>query len=246
MTNTPWDALSRTWLHTCEPDHAGWILHPLETASSVAFVVVALAIWHDTRTTRHEHNARSLAPIVGCIGVASALFHASLRTLFHIVDVAAIGPLTAYFVTAVFIHRGRVSPGSHWRVAIPLALVGVAAPVVHLGLGFVTIAAQGLVVLWLWPRGGPRQVAGRRPDTKTAIGDIPRAAGYLLPGVFLLALDHGGIGCLRGAFAHVVQPHAVWHVLSAMGLWHLYRAECRLESDWGSTEGRSAPPSTVA
>jgi len=242
MTNTPWDAFSRTWLHTCEPDHAGWILHPLETASSFAYVVVALAIWRDVRKKNLDLNAWILAPILGSIGVASALFHASLRTPFHIVDLAAVGPLTAYFVAAVLIHRGRVTPSSQWRVAAPLAVIGTAAPIVHLGLGFVTIAAQGVVVLCLWPRARNRQ----RPNTKAVGKDMPRAARYLLPGVLLLALDHGGIGCVRGTFAHVVQPHAVWHVLSAMSLWYLYRAERGLESGWDSIDGRSGNPATVA
>ena len=45
MPSVPWGALPRATLDTCEPDVAGWIVHPAETVSALAYLGMALILW---------------------------------------------------------------------------------------------------------------------------------------------------------------------------------------------------------
>ena len=62
--------------------------------------------------------------------------------------------------------------------------------------------------------------------------DYHAALWLLMPGVALLVLDHGQIGCVHGQLEHIVQPHVGWHLLSAASFTFFYRYERLLERRW--------------
>ena len=222
MPPVPWGALPRATLDTCEPDVAGWIVHPAETVSALAYVAVALIVWLQYRRADCRLPVRFLPAIVGSIGAASLLFHASFRAPFQTLDLAVMPLFTGYMLAASLVHRRRIAPRSLLRVVLACVAVGVAAPLLHIGLGFAVVTAQAAAVLWMW-RG--RWLGDTRRDAR-------RATQLLLPGAALLGLDHAGIGCLGAGLGHVVQPHAVWHLVSATSVWYCYRAERKLERRW--------------
>ena len=222
MTPAPWDALGRATLDTCEPDVAGWIVHPAETVSALAYVGVALTLWLRYRQVDRWLGVRFLPAIAGVIGAVSLFFHASFAAPFQTLDLAVIPLFTGYMLAASLVHRRRVEQRSFRRVFLTSAAVGVAAPQIHLGLGFAMVTAQAAAVLWLW----------RGPWIGDARTDARAATWLLLPGALLLALDHAGIGCLGDGLEHLVQPHAVWHLVSAASVWFFYRAERQLERRW--------------
>jgi hypothetical protein len=221
-TPVPWGALPRATLDTCEPDVAGWIVHPAETVSALAYVAVGLIVWLKYRRADARLPVRFLPAIVVSIGAASLLFHASFRALFQTLDLAVIPLFTGYLLAASLVHRRYIDPPSLLRVVLVCVTVGVAAPLLHIGLGFAVVAAQAAAVLWMW-RG--RWLGDALPDARWA-------TLFLLPGATLLGLDHAGIGCLGADLVHLVQPHAVWHLLSATSVLYVYRAERQLERRW--------------
>ena len=218
----PWDALERAALDTCEPDVSGWLVHPVETLTALAYLVVALVIWRRYREPDQQLPARHLPAILAVIGLGAALFHASFAALFHPLDLAVIYPFTGYMLAAMLVHRGHLERRNFGR-AFLLAGVGCGVlPFIHLWLGFGGLTVEALAVLWMGrivARGGDHAAA------RTALR-------LLLPGVALLVLDHGAVGCLRGPLEHALQPHAVWHVLSAASFYFFYRAERMLEHRW--------------
>ena len=222
MIAAPWDALERATLGTCEPDVAGWIVHPAETVSSLSYLAVAVALWLRYRQADHRLPVRFLPTVVSSIGLASLLFHASSRAPFQTLDLAVITLFTGYFLAASLVHRCYVTPPRLRRLVVVLAALGAAAPQIHLALGFAMVTLQAAAVLWIW----------RGPWLGEARRDARRATWLLVPGAVLLGLDHAGIGCVGQALEHVVQPHAAWHVVSAMSVWYLYRAERLLERGW--------------
>ena len=218
----PWDALERATLDTCEPDVAGWLVHPVETVSALVYLAVALVIWRGYGDPDRRLHARHLPAILAVIGFGAALFHASFAAIFHALDLAVIYLFAGYMLAAMLVHRGHLGRPNFARVFLLAGVGGGLLPFIHVWVGFGGLALETLVVLWM----------GR-----IAIPDADHAAyrtavRLLLPGVALLMLDHGGIGCVRGPLEHAVQPHAVWHVLSAASFYFLYRYERALEQRW--------------
>ena len=218
----PWDAFDRATFGTCEPDVAGWIVHPAETGSALAYVAVALTLWLRYRQTDRRLPVRVLPATAGAIGAAALLLHASFAALFQTLDLAVISLFTGYMLAAALVHRRRIARPSFRRTFLTCAVAGVVAPLIHLGLGFAMVTAQAAGVLWLW-RG--TWLGDARKDARAA-------TWLLLPGALLLMLDHAGIGCLGNRLEHVVQPHAAWHLASAASIWFFYRTERQLERRW--------------
>ena len=218
----PWGALPRATLDTCEPDLAGWIVHPAETVSALAYVGVALVVWLRYRRADRSIPVRFLPVIVCSIGAVSLLFHASFRAPFQTLDLAVIPLFTGYVLAASLVHRRHIMPPALPRMVLVFATLGVAAPLIHVGIGVAMVTTQAVAVLWMW-RGAWLGDAQR---------DARRATWLLLAGAALLGLDHAGIGCPGAGLEHLVPPHAVWHLMSATSVWFFYRTERQLERRW--------------
>jgi len=157
--------------------------------------------------------------IVAAIGVGSTAFHASMVHWLHAVDLAAIFLLTGFLLSAHLQRAGWIGARQFPACFLLLASGGAALALVDPWIGTAGIAAQGVAILWLvWrsPTPGP----GRELVAAIALNQIAALA---------LWLDKGQLLCSRGALAHVVQPHAFWHVLSALSLLFLYRWERGIE-----------------
>ena len=218
----PWHALERARLNTCEPDLGGWISHPAETASALAYLVVAGILWTRYRGRDQMLPIRFLPAIISSIGIVSLLFHASFRATFQRLDLGVIPLLTGYLLAAALVHRKHIARSQLRSLAAIFAVLGAAAPQLHVSLGFAFVASQGLAVLWLW-RG--ILTAETQPNAR-------RARWLLVSGTVLLTFDHAGIGCLGNGMEHFLQPHVVWHLLSATSIYFLYHTEHQLELRW--------------
>ena len=215
----PWSDLERTTLVTCEPDAASWLVHPAETVSAFAYLFVALVVWWQYRDSDRQLPARYLPAILTAIGLGAAFFHATFTSVFHALDLAIIYLFTGYMLTAMLVHRNHLSRPNFCRAFLLTGVGGGVPPFIHLWMGFAGLTIEALVMLWM----------GRVVNPGTDYGTAIR---LLLPGVALLVLDHLGVGCLRGPLEHTVQPHAVWHILSATSFYFLYRYERILERRW--------------
>lgn len=219
MTTCPWGGFERADDVGCEADLCGWIVHPAEAWSNVAFLVVAVFL-----VVRHGRADRGLPvawlpAIVAAIGLGSFAFHASMIHWLHVADVAAIFVLTA-FLLAAYLRDARVIRADRFAAAfVAIVAGGVMLAVVDPRLGWLGILGQALGVVWLARR---LPVRGSRRDLIAAIALNQAAAA-------MLWLDKAQVGCVRGPLAHVVQPHSFWHVLSALSLLFVYRYQRRVE-----------------
>ncbi len=140
----PWGRFPRATLDTCEPDVYGAIVHPAETASALAYVIVALIVWRRYREADYRIPARHLPGIVAIIGLASGLFHASFTALFHALDLGVIFLLIGYLLTAQLVHRGQVAESNFPTVFVLFSIGGGLLPFLHLWLGFVGLVLGGV------------------------------------------------------------------------------------------------------
>ena len=90
MRNGPWSGFERAAFDTCEPDVAGWLTHPGETVSALAYVIAAAVAWRISRPLAAGRPARRLPAVLAVVGGAAVLFHASFAALFQRLDLAAI------------------------------------------------------------------------------------------------------------------------------------------------------------
>lgn len=203
----------------CEPSVCGWIVHPAETWSNVVFFLVGAALLVRYGRTDRNLPVAWMPWIVIAIGAGSFAFHASMIRWLLVADVAAIFLLTAFLLAAYLQHAGLVGRGRLPSSILALLAGGVALAVVDPRLGYVGVAAQGVATLclaWRLP------VRGRGLDLVGAITFNQAAAVSLW-------LDKGRVACVGGAFAHIVQPHSFWHILSALSLFFVYRYEREVE-----------------
>ena len=223
MRSGPWGALERAAFDTCEPDVAGWLAHPGETVSALAYFVAAAVLWRASRRRGSGSPSRYLPPILCLVGAAALLFHASFAALFQRLDLAAIPLLTGLLLAAALAHGGHVAAGRWRKWWAALAGGGALAPFVLTALGYAMVALQAASLLWLW-----RDLAGRTPAIRA---DLLRVVVLLLPAAALLGLGHAGIACVGAgsAGAHVIQPHIVWHVASAAACVFVGRVQGALE-----------------
>jgi hypothetical protein len=209
----------------CEAGVCGWIVHPAEAWSNLAFFAVGGALLVRYARTDRSVPVACMPWIVIAIGVGSFAFHASMVRWLLVADVGAIFLLTAFLLAAHLRHAGLVRPSRVSASALVLLTAGVVLAVVDPRLAYLGVAAQGVAILclaWRLP------VHGRRRDLVGAIAFNQAAA-------VCLWLDKGRVGCVGGALAHIVQPHSFWHILSALSLFFVYRYEREVEHALATT-----------
>ena len=223
MRSGPWSGLERAAFDTCEPDVAGLLVHPGESVSALAYFVAAAIVWRETRPRAAGSPARRLPVILGLVGTAALLFHASFAALFQRLDLATIPLLTGLLLSSALVHAGHAARGRQRPLWLAFAGGGAVAPMVLTWLGYAMVALQAAGLLWLW-----RKLARRMPALR---GDLRAVAVLLLPAAALLALGHAGIACVAAGsvWAHVVQPHIAWHLASAAACVYAARMERALE-----------------
>ncbi len=194
----PWGAFAPAIHATCEPAAAGWIVHPAETVSALAYLLAAVLA---------RHLAPAIALRIALVGLIAIGFHASGTAFMQRVDLAVVILLNGHLLVWALIRNGHGAPERARPMEVALAGIPAAAGLLFSWLGYVIAAAEALIALALWQR-----LARARRDIRN---DVQWIAWLVLPGGLLLGLGHLGIGCVTGAAAHIVQPHVIWHVASA-------------------------------
>jgi len=214
----PWGGFGRAQDVGCEPDLCAWIVHPAEAWSNIAFFAVAAILLIRYGRADRQLPVAWFPWIVVAIGVGSTAFHASMVDWLLESDVFAIFLLTGFLLTTYLQHAGLVGP-SRLPTFVVLVAAGAALGLVNPVLGYIGIAAQGAIILWLgWhlPMRGPRR-------------ELVAALVLNQAAAVALWLDKSQVACARGGFVHVVQPHSFWHILSALSLLFVYRYERKVE-----------------
>ncbi|MEE3203522.1 MAG: hypothetical protein VX262_09560, partial [Acidobacteriota bacterium] len=219
---SPWKQFKPAIFETCEPTLDGWIAHPAEAASAIAYLLVATLLWHHFGYRDRRLFVRYLPFALGIIGLTSILFHISYAALFQLVDVAAIPLFMGYICAATVVHRQQADVTLFPRLFWSITTISVLLVALNLAVGFAVVIVQGCAIIWFW---------WTDPFTQKNT-DARRAILLLVSGAMLLGIDHAAIGCVTGANAHLIQPHSIWHLLSAASGFFFYRAERQLEQRW--------------
>jgi hypothetical protein len=218
----------------CEAPLCSWVVAPANTWSNLAYIAVGVVILVMARDRR-----RTVSWWLGlsalAVGVTSFMYHASGTFLFQVADRAAMVTLSSGLVALTLRRWG-------WGRAPLLLLLAVlnagtlgldvALHRVFPAVGLLSFGGQVVAALLLEP-------GARTRDRARGVVPNARWLGWALA-CFLVAwaawwLDLTGSWCEPSN--HVVQGHALWHVLNAPCFLLLYlhhaRAEPRLPLDRG-------------
>ncbi|RME56678.1 MAG: hypothetical protein D6795_00935 [Deltaproteobacteria bacterium] len=215
MEPCPWSGWTHATVSFCEAEGCGWITQPANTWSNLAFLVVGLLLLARSTGERKAH-VRPIGAIAILVAVGSFFFHASSTLAGEFCDVMAMYFLSAYMT---IYNLNRCKPLSYRRNLLlflgidllSLLLLFVAPRLDILWFaGQITVAMVLELVIFVGKfekRGDPR----------------PFILMCVTFGIAFLIwnLDFHRIWC--DPTNHLLQGHALWHLLNAVAIYWIYR-----------------------
>ncbi|HYV45645.1 MAG TPA: ceramidase domain-containing protein [Myxococcaceae bacterium] len=222
----PWadlnHALGQPNLKWCEATQCAWVTEPANTWSNLAYVAAALVMFAWAR--RDPRRSLRLMPVaVAFLAACSFAYHASSTFAFQVFDFLGMfgflfAPLVLNLIRrgALPPSRGPVAYGALVLLGLTLVFAGRA-----LKLPYQTLIAFGAAAVI-----ASELVAMPRAARPASYRDFAVAVTLLLVAQTLSLLDLTRAWC--DPQDHLLQGHAVWHVISAASLVFVFRHYHRL------------------
>lgn len=214
MIPSPWGRLAPATVKYRENNLSTWVRQPANTWSNLGYVLVGLWLFLQFRV-QTPSVWMGIIPITAvAVGIGSGLYHASHSFVFQVLDLASMYLLSSFMVMFGLVRVVSMPEPVFYLVYFGLFLGSFTLfLVVRKRSGFLLFAAQTLISMLLefgmW-------VAGYPADHLYYVLAI---ALYGISMVFWI-IDYMGRGF--DPDNHVIQGHAVWHLLSAVCLLLLY------------------------
>ena len=207
----PWFGWSPATMHFCEALTAGPLAQPANAVSSLAFCAVGVYLWRVMK----ERNALLLFPISAfLVGITSFLYHASWTFFFQVFDVGSMFMLSCLLISFNAARLRLVEPKRLAVLYVGLLALSIAAMVTIRGKsGEYLFGAEVAVVAAL-------EVALARRGGGTDYKPFLQALGIFLLAYGIWLTDVHELVCAPDN--HVLQGHAVWHMLNAFCFYYLY------------------------
>ena len=216
----PWAGLNHALgtpnLKWCEATQCAWITEPANTWSNLAYFAVALLLFAWARRDPSP-AVRRLPALVAVMGACSFAFHASSTYLFQIFDFVGMFlflfvPLVLNLVRLGWLRAdlGRLAYAALVILATAGVLAGRSLRLPYQGL----IAIIALLIIGT-------ELAMPRRERPASRASFWSSVLLLLAAQTSSLLDLTRLWC--DPDDHVLQGHAVWHVLSAAAIVSLYR-----------------------
>lgn len=196
----------------CEETLCSWISEPANTWSNVAFLVAAAALWWLTRKDV-SRTARFWAPATFWVGITSLVYHASVAFLTQVFDFFGMYFFFGLILLLNLVRLGALSKEKLFVTLYPLilGLTGVTVLVAKVGL-----PVQGIVAVMLVGALVTEVLASTRSATPVVHRFLFGGLAFIFVAGLFSASDASGAWCVPGR--HVIQGHAIWHVLNAVGI----------------------------
>lgn len=211
----PWSRLAPATVRFRENNLCAWIRQPANTWSNLAYVIVGL--WLLVQPPARAGGALALIPITAVlVGIGSFLYHASFSLLFQTFD---LGAMYLFSCLLLALDVRRLLPLSDWAFyGLYLGLFGVSLAAflrIRRQAGFLIF---GLHIVLLTVLEGVLALAGRGAgDYRPFLAIFAVLIAALIPWI----LDYRGLGFHPDN--HLIQGHALWHVISSLCFIFVFR-----------------------
>ncbi|WP_437905280.1 ceramidase domain-containing protein [Sorangium sp. So ce327] len=216
----PWQGLAEHGLPNvkwCEERMCAWINEPANAWSNLAYLVVACWIWLLQRShgTAGKSALRWFAPTLAIVGMCSFVYHASNVYVTQILDFLGMYLFCLLLLLLNLLRLGAL-PLSRFSVVFVGCVTAFTALTAVVARYEVPI--QGFILLLTLAIVGTELFIYRRSRDASAysLNAFALSLALLLVAAAFSALDVSRAWC--NPKSHVLQGHAVWHVLSALSL----------------------------
>ena len=212
--NCPWSGLAPATIHYCEENLCSLITQPANTWSNLGFVFVGLYLtW---KASVHGPRAlRLIGPIAIFVGVTSFAYHATFSFVGQVFDLGAMYCFSALLIVMNARRLGALQGKAGTLVFVGLVAGTTALVVLLRVVGIPLFAIQLAVALGLERRA---RAASPTPIDyrwfRNALITFALAYGCWLLDFFRVVCD---------PHWHLMQGHALWHLLDACIFLWLYR-----------------------
>ena len=212
----PWTPL-REWgglpnVKWCEETLCSWVAEPANTWSNLAFIVAAAALWVITRRDG-ERTLRFWAPATFWVGFTSLAYHASVAFVTQVFDFFG---MYFFFVLVLLLNVVRMGSLAARRLFPTLWALIVGLTVLTVVVAKVGLPVQGIVALLLLAALVTEVIASRRASAPVLHRFLFGGLGFIAVAGVFSASDASRAWCTPAN--HVLQGHAIWHVLNAVGI----------------------------
>ncbi|MFA6099105.1 MAG: ceramidase domain-containing protein [Patescibacteria group bacterium] len=219
-TGCPYQSFAKPVIKFCEQNLCSAVVQPANAWSNLAYLVAGVVIFYFSRQEKIYLKAFGL--LVLLMGLTSFLYHASYTFLGQMLDLSSMFLFSSYLLVLNFRRTGgklfTIKNLAWFYILLNAISIAVMYYVRLLGgfnIGIIIFALQVALVL----------LAEFYIFNKGHRGYDPK---YLLIGLVIIAAaavfwmyDYTGKWCDTNYF-HLINGHALWHVLTAVGLIFVY------------------------
>jgi len=221
----PWSQWTPPNVDWCEQELCAWVTNPANTWSNGLYLVLGILMWHEARR-RRSRTLAPFGPASVCVGLFSLVYHASYTWFFQFFDFVGMFVFLFLVLTLNARRLGWIRPRNQTACYLGGVLLASAAvpPLFELG-----VPIQGSVALLVLVAILQEWRLRRRDGALPAHRAWWTALALLGGGALCSALDVTRVWC--DPTNHWLQGHAAWHLLSAVGLYALFRFYAALDLD---------------
>lgn len=227
----PWWDWERPNLRWCEEYLCSWIVTPANTWSNLAYLVAAYSMHR-----RIKGDVKRLlwlfVPATIATGITSFAYHASVSRFFQLFDFFGMFTFTVLGVV-LNLRRELWLETRHTTLAyiIGLLIASIAVPVFEIILGLpIQATVLALVIIQLLQELRLRLGRYRKhPHLKPPYTRFKQSLFFLAVALVCSVADLTRKWC--DPQNHFIQGHALWHVLSAVGLYCLFLFYVQIDFD---------------
>lgn len=218
--NCPWSGVSPATIHYCEDNLCAWVAQPANAYSSLGMVFVGL--WLIWRARGQATSLKLIGPIAIVIGLTSFAYHASFSFFGQVLDLGSMFCLSSLLIVTNMRRANLLAASKMVPLFVGLVVGAVTLLLLFRRLGQVLFAAQVAASIYFELRA--RKAATTRIDYRwffAALATLAVSFGFWI-------LDTTRLWC--DPSSHIVQGHAIWHVINASIFAWLYNFYMQFQS----------------
>ncbi len=231
-TNCPWSDFLPPTIQFCEKNLCSFITTPSNTFSNLAYIVIGIYLLLKKKDESSSVQLK-LIPISAILtGVASFLYHASFTLFFQFFDLSAMYLFSSLLIV---LNWKRLRGGSDRNLLlsfIGLVFSSMVALYIFKKIGIYIFALHLLIAIFLELKIFLKK---KRQEHKVDVYFFPYYKNFILSILFfgvafgIWILDYKRIVC--NPDNHILQGHAIWHILTALCYLFLYKFYSDLKNE---------------
>lgn len=217
--NSPWYSLYQlmpTPFPYCGESNPHWIHDPMDTWSSLFYVLVSIWIYRKSKAYRSSALGQMyLIPLL--ISVGSILFHMSFTYIFLMADFFGIFTLNFYCLNLNRLRLSGTQNSSILTQSILFSSIWVLSLLMTFSLKLssgLTMIPPILVTLWL-------ELRCYKSEKKSSYVNFWPAVFFIITGYIFMLLE--GKPWHMGCFGPVLHFHTLWHFFSAVSIVFIFK-----------------------